>query len=93
MARWEKLLAQMLSDSKPITYTYADAVVVLAALGYELAPHGGGSHRKWRRAVGDGNVSYVGLVEKGYGPLKPYLIREMLREIRRVGLIPPDLEK
>lgn len=92
MARWEKLLERMLSDPKPITYTYADACAVLKALGFEVAPHSGGSHRKWRLKLPDGNVVLVGLVEKGHGTLKPYLIRDMVALLRSNGLVPKELE-
>ena len=82
----------MLSDSNPVTYTYADASHVLAALGFEVAPHGGGSHRRWRRGLPDGNAIIVGLVEKGSGPLKPYLIRDMVAQLRTNGLVPEEQE-
>lgn len=82
----------MLSDSNPITYTYRDASHVLEALGFEVAPHGGGSHRKWRRSLPGGNVVIVGLVEKGSRSLKSYLIRDMLAQLRSSGLIPEDME-
>ena len=92
MARWKKLLSKMLSDSNPITYTYEDSIQVLQALGFEVAPHAGGSHRKWRRRLPDGNVVIVGLVEKGHGALKPYLSRDLVAQIRSSGLIPEDME-
>lgn len=92
MARWKKLLSKMLSDSNPITYTYDEASQVLVALGFEVAPHGGGSHRKWRRSLPGGNAIIVGLVEKGSGPLKPYLIRDMLSQLTLNGLVPEDKE-
>lgn len=77
----------MLSDASPTDYSYTDATSVLVRLGYELAPHGSGSHRKWRRKLPDGAISIIGLVEKGSGTLKPYLIRDMVRELRRSGLV------
>ena len=83
----------MLSDSNPITYTYSDACAVLEALDFEVAPHGGGSHRKWRRKLADGNVVLVGLVEKGHGTLKPYLIRDLVAQLRANELVPKELEK
>jgi hypothetical protein len=93
VARWRKLLAHMLSDASPRSYSYDDAAAVLSALGFELAPHGGGSHRKWRRKLADGNtVVVVGLVQKAT-PLKPYLIREMISQLREHGLVPDDLER
>lgn len=86
------MLAKMLSDSNPITYTYADASHVLAALGFEVAPHSGGSHRMWRRSLPSGNAVVVGLVEKGSGSQKPYLIRDMVSQLRSNGLVPEDME-
>ena len=92
MARWQKLLRQMLSDERPITYTYADACAVLTALGFEVAPHGGGSHRRGRRRLSSENVVIIGLVEKGNGTLKPYLIRDLVGQLRANDLVPSHLE-
>lgn len=83
----------MLNDSNPITYTYSDTSAVLEALDFEVAPHSGGSHRKWRRKLADGNVVLVGLVEKGHGTLKPYLIRDLVAQLRTNGLVPKEFEK
>lgn len=92
MARWKKLLEAMLNDLNPITYTYADACAVLEALDFEVAPSAGGSHRKWRRKLDSGNVVVIGLVEKGHGELKPYLIRDLVAQLRANGLIPKEFE-
>jgi hypothetical protein len=93
MAKWQKLLRQMLTDVSLIGYTYAEAASVLRHLGFELAPHGGGSHRKWRRRSTAGNPVVIGLVEKGSGSLKPYLVRDMIHQLRLHELIPADLEQ
>jgi len=82
----------MLSDTNPITYTYDDAAQVLLGLGFEVAPHAGGSHRKWRRSLPNGNAVVVGLVDKGSGPLKPYLVRDMVSQLRVNNLVPEDGE-
>jgi hypothetical protein len=82
MSRWQKLLARMANDPDPRNYTYAQAVAVLRGLGFAEAPHGAGSHRVWRGLSPGGSVVVVGLVEKGYGTLKPYLIREMITQLR-----------
>lgn len=82
----------MLFDERPVTYTYADAATVLTALGFEVAPHAGGSHRRWRRKLASGNVVIVGLVEKGNGTRKPYLIRDLITQLRANDLVPADLE-
>lgn len=83
----------MLTDASPTSYTYEEAVLVLKKLDFELAPHGGGSHRKWRRRSADGNIVIIGLVEKGSGALKPYLVRDMVQQLQSNGLIPADLEQ
>ena len=92
MARWRKLLARMLNDDRPTTYTYSNAAAILRALRFEVAPSAGGSHRKWRGGLPGGNVIIIGLVEKGSGSLKPYLIRDMLAQLRSSGLVPEDME-
>lgn len=83
----------MLGDQHPTGYRYADAGAVLRGLGFDVAPSGGGSHRKWRLRTATGETVVIGLVEKGNGTLKPYLIREMLSQLRDHGLIPLDLER
>jgi hypothetical protein len=82
----------MLRDASPGTYSYDDAAAILVALGFELAPHGGGSHRKWRRKLAGGNVVVIGLVQKAT-PLKPYLIRQMRSQLREHGLLPDNWEQ
>ena len=57
-----------------------------------VAPHGGGSHRRWRHKLPSGNVIIIGLVQKGNGTLKPYLIRDLIGQLRANDLVPPDLE-
>lgn len=90
MTAWEKLLARMRGDETPRNYTYGDAVRILKKLEFVLAPHSGGSHRLWRRQMASGDVAVVNLVEKGSGTLKPYLVRDMLAELLRHGMLPPD---
>jgi hypothetical protein len=92
MAKWKKTLARMLQDAKLIDYTYEEAAAVLRGLSFDLAPTTSGSHRKWRRRCADGTVVVVGLVEKGTGTLKPYLVRDMLTQLRAHDLVPSDLE-
>ena len=86
MARWRKLLEKMASDSDPRNYSYEEAVTVLNGLGFTLAPHGAGSHRAWRWKSPSGTVVIIGLVDKGHGTLKPYLVREMIKQLRANGL-------
>lgn len=90
MARWQKVLARMLTDAKPTSYTYDEATAILRGLGFELAPSAGGSHRKWRYAR-DGRVVYIGLVESGKGTLKAYLVRDMIKALHDANLLPTEL--
>lgn len=71
---------------------FAPGVVRVPALGFEVAPHSGGSHRKWRFKSHQGNVVLVGLVEKGHGTLKPYLVRDLIAQLRANGLVPKVFE-
>ena len=87
MAQWQKLLARMRQDGRPVGYSYNDAALVLRGLGFALAPHGPGSHRKWRRALVDGRTVVIGLVDRGSGPLKPYLVRDMIAQLQLAGLL------
>jgi len=87
MSRWRKLLADMANDSDPRNYTYEEAVAVLRGLSFAAAPHGAGSHRVWRGLTQGGTVVVVGLVDRGHGTLKPYLIREMIAQLRSNGFI------
>lgn len=89
MPRWRRLLTKMAVDSSPTGYSYAEAANILQQLGFDLAPSGGGSHRKWRRRFDDGRVAIVGLVERP-GPMKAYLIRQMVRTLRDHHLLPSD---
>ncbi len=89
MARWEKLLEQMVNDRNPIGYTYADAALVLSNLQFTLAARGATSHRKWARKLPNTTV-VIGLVEKGKGNLKPYLIRDMISQLKQHDLLPPN---
>lgn len=90
---WKRTLERMLSDSNPTSYTYYDAVRVLSALGFVVAPHGGTSHRKWRAVSPAGNGVIIGLVEKGSGTLKPYLVRDLVGQLRAHNMIPTELEE
>jgi hypothetical protein len=42
--------------------------------------------------MADGSVSVIGLVEKGRGKLKAYLIRDMVHELQRCNALPTDGE-
>ena len=41
----------------------------------------------WRGVSGAGTVVIIGLVDKGHGTLKPYLIREMIKQLRENGFV------
>jgi hypothetical protein len=91
MASWRKLLARMVSDPNPRSFTYEEAASVLGNLGFHLAKPGGGSHRKWRRVVeaAEGKRTVIiGLVEKGSGTLRPEYVKDMVRILRENGLLP-----
>jgi hypothetical protein len=47
---------------------------------------------QWRRKLPSGNTVIVGLVERGSGTLKAYLIRDMVTQLRENKLLPPGLE-
>lgn len=84
---WRSRLAELMADTKPVNYTYGDVAGLLRRLGFELQPSGGGtSHRKWR-LTRDGRPSvWIGLVEKGHGPLPRGYVREVQRVLRDAGL-------
>lgn len=91
MGSWRKLLRQMMADSKPVGYSYDDAVRILTHLDFTLAPSShGGSHRVWRRARGDGTFVRIGLVDYGHGCLKRAYIDDMLSILRSEGLLPTN---
>jgi predicted RNA binding protein YcfA (HicA-like mRNA interferase family) len=79
----------MANDPSPTGYTYDEAASVLEHLGFELAPVGAGSHRKWRRKCADGRVAIVGLVA-GRGHMKAYLVRHMMDVLREHALLPGE---
>jgi len=87
MAKWRKLLQRMAEDPSPTGYTYEEAASVLWNLGFELAVHGAGSHRKWRAIGPTGSPVIIGLVEHGSGHLKAYLIRDMISALRKSGFL------
>ncbi len=77
----------MTTDTDPRNYTYDEAVAVLRGLGFAMAPRGAGSHRVWRGSSAAGKAVVIGLVDKGRGTLKPYLIREMVKQLRQHGFV------
>ena len=76
----------MRNDAHPTGYSYEDAASVLTGLGFVRAPSAGGSHRIWRAVSATGKVTVIGLVQ-GSGDLKPYLIRQMMRQLSEGGFI------
>lgn len=96
MGSWRKLLASMVADADPRSYSYHDAALILQHLGFE-GPFGrGGSHRRFRRALADpsspaGSTTIViGLVDTGHGPMKPVYIKKMLATLREHPLLPVE---
>jgi predicted RNA binding protein YcfA (HicA-like mRNA interferase family) len=97
VARWEKLLAAMLTDTRPRSYTYDDMVTVLTQLGFTLARRGSGSHRNWRRELPDSSepnghrTVNIGLVDSGSGTLKAVYVKQAMRTLRENNLLPPEV--
>lgn len=96
MAQWRKLLAAMVADTRPTSYTYAQAASVLRQLHFE-EDGGGSSHRRWRRRLsaeetgGPPRTVIIGLVDKGHGTLKPPYIRHLVRTLQENNLLPPGV--
>lgn len=96
MASWRKLLARMVADPDPRSYTYDEAAGILGQLGF--APpkkkKRGGSHRKFRLEVDDPSAEHgkrgviIGLVDSGSGTLKPVYIIQMVSTLRANDLLP-----
>ena len=93
MAQWKKLLAAMVADRRPISYTYDEAATVLSQLGF-VQEKGATSHRKWSRQVVDSasrsgtRTITVGLNAKGKRKLPPGYIREMVQTLQENNLLP-----
>jgi len=90
MGSWRKYLRAMVRDTNPSGYTYDECAVVLSHLGFECAPHGGGSHRRWRRRNDEGNLIVVGLVDHGAGTLRAVYVRDMIATLQSNGFLPTD---
>lgn len=98
MASWIKLLAAMVADPDPRSYTYQDAARILVNhLGFSPPAKSGGSHRKFRREVegADGRKRgvIVGLVDSGRGTLKPKYVRTMVQTLRENNLLPDGVDQ
>lgn len=97
MGSWRKLLARMVADSQPRSYTYEQAKRVLENLDFELAPPEG-SHRKFRRVVVDPaspsgkRTVVIGLKEAGSGKLKPKYITVMVHTLRENKMLPEGVD-
>lgn len=90
MAKWKKMLDRMCRDTNPNGYRYDQAAAILEQLDFKPAKNHKGSHRKWRRKLASGAVVVVELVDAGSGTLKPYLIRDMISQLKDHGLTEPD---
>lgn len=91
MASWRKLLAAMVADSKPRSYSYEQAATVLSNLDFQLATTSGTSHKRWRRVVEDerGRRSVIiGLVKPSRGSVPPEYIQDMVRILRENDFLP-----
>ncbi len=96
MPSWRKLLARMVADRRPRSYSYQDAARILQQLGFTLATPTDGSHRKWRVEVSDSASASgtrrvtVGLVDRGNGTMKPVYVLKMVEVLQANRLIPDD---
>ena len=85
---WEKRLDALMTDPRPVTWTYAEVSHLLRRLGFALQPTGGGtSHRKWRLDRPGRPTVWIGLVERP-GPLARGYIRDVQKKMRAAGLWP-----
>jgi hypothetical protein len=98
VARWEKLLGQIVTDPKPVSYTYDElATLLVSHLGFTLFS-GGGSHRRFWRKIpspddpSKGTTITIGLVDSGRGKQRPEYVREMVRTLRANSLLPKGVE-
>lgn len=96
MGSWRKLLAQMVADRDPRSYSYQQAVTVLEHLQFTHTG-GKGSHRVFRRSVPDPSVPgkqrgvIVGL-KQCPGSLKPSYISTMITTLRANNLLPSEVD-
>lgn len=97
MAGWLKLLARMVADRKPRSYSYDEAATVLGRLGFTLATPTDGSHRKWRRVIEDASTAsgrrtvIVGLIVPPRGNLPPEYVKALVEALTSNDLLPPGV--
>lgn len=90
MASWRKLLAKMVADRDPRSYTYDQAARILEHLQFD-GPTKPGSHRMWKRVIAKAGKPFtvvIGLVDSGTGKVKPEYIKQMVRTLHDEGLLP-----
>jgi hypothetical protein len=97
VARWKKRLAEIVTDRRPVSYTYDElAGLLVNHLGFELAK-AQGSHRKFRRDVPDSSDPtrpektkgvIIGLLDYGSGPVPPEYVKQMVQTLQANDLIP-----
>jgi hypothetical protein len=95
MASWRKLLAEMVADPDPRSYTYDEAAGILMHLGFLGPQKPSGSHRKFRLEVAEGGRRrgvIIALVDKGRGTLKPKYILVMVQTLRENNLLPDGVD-
>ena len=96
MPGWRKVLAAMVADGDPRSYSYDDAAKILSRLGFVLARPGKGSHRMWKLAIttaaGEKRTVTIGLVDAGRGTLKPEYIKTMVQRLLENGLVAAEEE-
>ena len=97
MPNWKKLLARIVTDRKPVTYTYEQLSNLLVNhLGFTLAKPIDGSHRRFRRRIpnpsqpGTETTVIIGLVAPGVQ--KPEYVKAMVRTLRANALLPDGVD-
>lgn len=98
MPSWQKVLAKMVADPDPRSYTYEEASGILLQLGFAAPAKSKGSHRKFRIEIDDPADKtrkrgiIIGLVQKGRGTLKPKYISTMVQTLRESNLLPKGVK-
>lgn len=99
MAQWKKLLARIVTDRRPTSYTYEElASLLVNRLGFTLATPIDGSHRRFRRFVpvageeGKARTVTIGLLDYGSGPVAPEYVKEMVQTLRANDFLPEGVD-
>jgi hypothetical protein len=66
---------------------------MLRAPGFVVAPHRATRHRKWRGVSRARNSAMIAFVDKGIGTLEPYLILDLVGQLRGNGMITTEFDE